>query len=197
MADPQHEPDLDDFDRATVRLYRIGLTLSACMTVLVGLAYLGAVTDGAIGNDLVRDWIRLGWIGLVYATAVASIDVHLYAKQIKWTIQAAAWFGAVLMLTSTELGRPAVAWWTWHVGLGFVFVAQSGFALKERYCFKLPLLYLVPVCLAGSLIPLAMDWWLPAGILVTASGLLLGVLAFAKDRMPLHYDIGDKSRYQV
>ena len=38
---------------------------------------------------------------------------------------------------------------------------------------------------------------LPAAALTAGAGVLLGVLAVAKWRMPLHFDIGDRSRYQI
>ena len=55
----------------------------------------------------------------------------------------------------------------------------------------------MPVLLALSLIPLLGRWDLAAALLLGLSGLIYGAMAVAKTRMPLHFDIGDKSRYQV
>ena len=55
----------------------------------------------------------------------------------------------------------------------------------------------MPALLALSLIPLLGHWDLPAALLLALSSLIYGAMAFAKTRMPLHFDVGDKSRYQV
>lgn len=196
MADPEHAPDLDDFDRTTVRLYRSGLTISALFVTMAATILLGAVAVNATEIPVVRDWVRLSWIGLAYGTGIAVTNLHLYDKRIRWTLNASAWLGVVLLLTAASMLRNETSWVAQHMGLGFLFVTHSGFALKERYCFRLPLVYLIPVLLAVSLFPLMLGYWLFAGTLLFGAGILMGGLAVAKDRMPLHYDVGDKSQYQ-
>ena len=118
--------------------------------------------------------------------------MHLYAKQIRWFIGVSGWFGAILLVASrgeTLLLHTA--------GLGFLFVALSGYALKEQFCFRIPGLRLVPLFLAGSLLPLLFGKPLFAGIPLLLSGLIYSALVVAKWRMPLHFDVGDKSKYQI
>lgn len=194
MADPQHVPELDGFDELTVRLYRAGLLLAAVGVSGVGALYLA--TPFLPGVD-VSGLAKLLWLVTVYGVAAAVLHVHLYDKRIRWVIRAAAWLGVVLMLAAATWADPMLVRWTWHAGLGFVFIALSGFALKEQYCFRLPMMRLVPVLLAVSLIPLLAQAQLVAGAMLTVAGLLLFVLAVQKMRMPLHYDVGDKSKYQV
>ncbi|MBW2258776.1 MAG: hypothetical protein JRI25_29920 [Deltaproteobacteria bacterium] len=95
------------------------------------------------------------------------LNLHLYAKRARWGIQGAAWLGVILMLAAMVMASPSGSWWMFHVGLAFVFV------------------------------PLVGGWWIPAGLLLVAAGVLLGALALAKYRRPLHFDVGDKTRYQV
>jgi len=176
MADPHHIPDLDRFDRLTVRLYRIGLLGQA-------VALLAAWwTDGS----------RIAWAVYGGFVALAALNMHLYAKVFRWII-----LGAVLTGLALQSGAHAYkAHWLWHAGLGFLFVGSSAWALKERYCFRIPGMRLVPAFLAFSLTPV---FWLRPPYLpfVAIGGAFLTMLAIAKLRMPLHFDVGDKSKYQV
>jgi uncharacterized integral membrane protein len=183
MADPDHVPDLDAFDRFTVRLYRAGLVGQALLLAAGGLA-------------VASEQARIVWAAYAACVALSALNMHLYMKSFRWVISGAAWFGLVLQLAASTASS-GVEHWLWHVGLGFLFVASSAWALKERFCFRVPGMRLVPVMLAGSLIPILGGQAHPVGPLITVAGLLFAVLALAKARMPLHFDVGDKSKYQV
>ena len=78
-----------------------------------------------------------------------------------------------------------------------VLLPLSGLAFKEQFCFAIPGIRLLPL-----LLPLLwlLEWtpfaWATA-LVALVSGLLLGLLSLAKWRMPLHFDIGDRGRYQL
>jgi uncharacterized integral membrane protein len=184
MADPQHVPDLDPFDRTTVTLYRAGL-VGAALSLGVTAVLLG------LGLDPMP-----AWIGVLTCTSLSVLDLHLYDKRIRWFIVMATHVGACLMVTAGWVEGSA-GHWLHHAGVGFLFVTLSALALKEQFCFRVPFLRVVPVVLALSLVPLVagVAWASAAGVGVGA--VLLGLLAGAKLRMPLHYDIGDKSHYQI
>ncbi len=183
MADPHHVEELDAFDRLTVGLYRAGIAVAALGVLLLAASLAsGAALPGR-------------WLVLAGVAAVAA-DLHLYDKRIRWAIVAAAWAGAVVATASAWLPEP-VAWLAADAGLGGLYVTLSGVALKEQFCFRLPLMQAVPVLLAASLLPLVLGLALPAAALTGAAGALLLLLAVQKARMPLHFDIGDRSRYQV
>lgn len=74
--------------------------------------------------------------------------------------------------------------------LGAALATLSGLAFKEQFCFAIPGIRLLPL-----LLPLL--WLLEWTRVALASGLLLGLLSLAKWRMPLHFDIGDRGRYQL
>jgi uncharacterized integral membrane protein len=183
MADPDHLPVLDGFDRFTVRLYRLGLVGQAVLLVAGGLRIQTAESE-------------LIWALYAAFVALTALNMHLYMKTFRWVIHGAAWLGLVLQVIAPTVEPPA-PFWVWHVGLGFLFVASSAWALKERYCFRVPGMRLVPALLAGSLLPVMAGGRMPFGPAIALAGLLFTVLALAKLRMPLHYDVGDKSKYQI
>jgi uncharacterized integral membrane protein len=185
MADPHHIPELDGFDRMTVRLYRLGLWIAALALVV------------AAGVRLAEVAVPFETLIVVQAgVALAVANMHLYAKNIRWFIAASCSLGLVLQLGAAALPAWAAGWVLW-AGVGFVFISLSAFALKEQFCFRIPGLKAVPLFLAASLVPLVFDHAFMAGGLLLPAGLVLTVLAWQKSRMPLHFDVGNKSQYQV
>ena len=182
MADPQHEEPLDAFDRTTVVVYRSGLALAALALGVTALQdALGHPTKTALWG--------------VSAGVVASVAcMHLYDKRIRWVIASSAWTGAVLQI-GASLNAGGLQHTVWLAGQGFFFISLSALALKEQFCFRVPLLKAVPLFLAASLVPLTLQT--PgAAIPLAVSSLVLTVLAYRKWKMPLHFDIGNRALYQ-
>ena len=191
MADPQHVPVLDGFDRFTVKLYRGGLILAA-----LGIAATSTVDIAAAATSIpVEPLTTAAWGLLSVGTALAVLNMHLYDKRVRWFIAASCWTGLLLLLAGgQELpGAKILA----HAGLGFVFVTLSGFAMKEQFCFRIPGLRLVPLFLALSLAPMLFEIPALGGLILAPAAVLYFILTMAKLRMPLHFDVGDKSRYQI
>ena len=185
MADPHHVAELDGFDRLTVRLYRLGLwvaSVALLVTAGVSLAGIPIIDETLLFVDL--------------GVAMAVANMHLYAKQIRWVIGVSCFGGLLLQSAAAALPSP-VTLWVSCAGMGFVFVSLSAFALKEQFCFRIPWLRAVPLFLAASLVPLLLDepWF--AGLLLLPAGLVMTTLSWRKSAMPLHFDVGDKSQYQV
>lgn len=184
MADPDHVPELDRFDRLTVSLYRIGIGLSALSLMLVALG----------------PWLEVpGWLGraaVLVSTALLVADLHLYDKRIRWVIGAAGWVGSCLLFGGAVTDG-VVSHWVSHAGLGFLFVTLSALALKERFCFRIWGLRAVPALLAASLVPQLLEWPEATAVLLVPAALVYATLAVAKVRMPLHFDVGNKAAYQV
>ena len=182
MADPQHEEELDGLDQSTVRLYRSGLSLAPLALLLTaGLEVWGKP---------LQPTLTLCSMGIVLSVAC----MHLYDKRIRWVIASSSWTGAVLQL-SAPLAPDSSQHLLWCAGQGFLFVSLSALALKEQFCFRVPLLKAVPLFLAVSLIPLTFQ--IPgSGVPLGITGLVLAALAIQKWKMPLHFDIGDRGLYQ-
>ncbi|KLV07857.1 MULTISPECIES: DUF2301 domain-containing membrane protein [Photobacterium] len=169
MADPQIQCQLDAIDKLTVILYRSALTAGS-----------GLMSVAAWENDFAAT-------GLIMAALIATTTVHIYDKRFRWLILGSALFATLWQLSG--LWAP--------LGLGAALFAFSALAVKEYYCFKLKVLLITPLVLAGFWAGLVLS--IPQLMIACsmAGAILLAVAAFSKWRMPLHYDIGDKSRYEV
>lgn len=178
MANPEIESPLDGVDKLTVLLYRIGLSGAALLLLGRGASLLSGIEVIAPAR-----WLSL----LALTSALCSFSIHLYDKRIRLMLQGFGW-GA---LAFAALGAPDA------LVLGAALATLSGLAFKEQFCFAIPGIRLVPV-----LLPLlwGLEWgrleW-AAALVALVSGALLTLLALAKWLMPLHFDIGDKGRYQI
>lgn len=191
MADPQVVEELDGLDRLTVRLYRLGIALAGITLILSEGMFL-------VGGDPLH-FLPL----MALACALIASSMHLYDKKIRWILSGTTW--SALML------YPAISQWLPYLWLyraieGLFYITLSGIALKERYCFKIPGLKGVPALLVVTVFSggLAQVWpevfggfeWIHVLTGLTAGGLYAG-MAVAKWQQPLHFDIGEKAKYQL
>lgn len=169
MADPHIKCELDGLDKLTVILYRSALTVAALIMAIIGYETLQATPF------------------LVIVALLASTTVHIYDKRFRWLIQGAGLFAAIWLIA--DLWQP--------LALGAALFVFSALSVKEYFCFQIKALLLTPIVLAGFWFCLIIN--VPAGVIACAmlGAILLGVAAFSKWRMPLHFDIGDKTRYQM
>ncbi|MCF7481002.1 DUF2301 domain-containing membrane protein [Vibrio sp. J1-1] len=181
MADIDHQETLDFLDKVSVCLYRAGISLFAVSLVGFSLLTWFSDLDSHYRSVLV-------FIGI--AAAFSAANIHVYSKTVRLAISWSSWIGLVLMLSDHDLSR------VW-LSLGFVFVTFSGIALKESYCFKVPGLKLVPLLLFVVTFVLCFDHLFIASVGMLLAGLIMGYLSIAKWRMPLHFDIGNKAKYEV
>ena len=169
MADPHIKCDLDILDKLTVILYRSAFTLAAVI-----MAIIGSETNTATPF-------------LVIVALLASTTVHIYDKRFRWLIQGAGLFAAIWFMAG--LWQP--------LALGAALFVFSALSIKEYFCFKVKALLLTPIILAGFWFCLVFNLISIAIGFAVVGAALLAFAAFSKWRMPLHFDIGDKSRYQV
>lgn len=183
MANPEHEEVLDYFDKLSVCLYRTGISLFALSLFMLAVIQLN--WDGPWAS-----YSRVVLITLCVSAALAAANLHIYSKHIRAVISWSAWVGIVLMLSDPDLKR------IW-LSLGFLFVTFSGIALKESFCFKVVGLKLVPLLLAVATLSLCLNQRVITAVTLAICALVMGYLAWAKWRMPLHFDIGIKANYQI
>ncbi|RMF19404.1 MAG: hypothetical protein D6758_02145, partial [Gammaproteobacteria bacterium] len=90
----------------------------------------------------------------------------------------------------------ALAGWP-LIGLGGALVTLGGLGYKEYHCFRVPGLQLQPLWVALFWGGLPLDVTALSIAAGALAAVLFLVLAIAKWRMPLDYDIGDKSKYEI
>ena len=183
MANPEHEEVLDYLDKLSVCLYRIGISLFALSLLVFAVMLSGMVTKPLDYQQFIL--LLMGVSG-----ALSASNIHVYNKLIRTIISWSAWIGLVLMISDVEQTR------SW-LSVGFIFVTFSGIALKESFCFKVVGLKLVPALLALTTFSLYFEVLFLASMLMTISSFIIGYLSFAKWRMPLHFDIGNKASYEI
>ncbi len=189
MADPQHTPITNFQDKFTVVLYRIGIMVMAVAAILSVVNYFVPI-----------EFIHQRFIPLFAAgAALSSAHVHLYDPRFRYFIPLMTWIGLVLLgfNSTVEIENvPTRNLWS-SMALGFFYAGASMFAIKEQFCFRIPGLQLVPIFLFISVIAHYVDASLIEIISLSPAAILLLWLSIAKWKMPLHFDIGDKSKYTV
>ncbi len=183
MADPDHTPIMDALDRWSACFYRTGLSL-----VALGFAFAAWLHVVSIGSAPI-----LGWLVVAVGVTLATANLHLYAKAFRWFFQmVTAGALSLLLISAVALPRSELLF---SAAIALLCVPVCGFALKEQFCFQVPGMRLLPILLAVAVLPWLAGW--PAALALGGAALLYGYLVLAKWRMPLYYDIGDKSKYQI
>ena len=184
---------IDDDDRREVLLYRAGLSVCAASAAL-GTAL--SFAPETLSTPLYNPICFVGILGF----GLSLTQVHMYAAEIKKTIQALWGFGAlgaVYVAATQDTALPvSVALNPGYVWLvGPFFAAMTGLAIKEGLCYgKLEaalLTFLIPTTLLGHLsqtVPSEALHYLMTGCVI-----LFGILASRKYSQPVKDDIGDKS----
>ncbi|MFK7927124.1 MAG: DUF2301 domain-containing membrane protein [Myxococcota bacterium] len=194
MANPEHQPELDGFDRLTVRLYRLGLGLSSLS--LGAFVCLSALRMFEVFPPY---WLRLvGLCAVVASVALSAACVHLYDKKFRWLIAGVSPLGLAIL----ALGLALPAEWTialilQSAGVGFTLVSLSALAVKEWFCFRIPGLRISPIFLGAGVFAVLADSPLAIVLCWGPAAVVVGWLAVRKATMPLGHDVGDRSYYQV
>ncbi|WP_373777411.1 DUF2301 domain-containing membrane protein [Glaesserella sp.] len=168
MADPHIKSPMDFWDYLTVIIYRSGFVLAVPMVALIPFS------------------AQIAQIGLLTAGAMLASSLHIYMKQFRLLFQFALWIGLLCQI----FGLPMLA-------LGAVFFTLGGLCYKEYFCFRIFGLNFQPVLFAMLWLSVLLEWSIFVYLLSGICSLLLLFLAIQKWRMPLHFDIGDKTKYQV
>lgn len=178
---------MEPLDKLTVVLYRSGLSLFAFITVLEAVELL-------TGARILGGWhLPL----TAAAAATASANIHLYDPKFRWFFPLMSWLGCILLGFSLPAESPAVKEALAVFSLAFFYAGASMFAVKEYFCFRIPGLPLMPLLLGAAALLRWGGMAAAEGAFLAAAGLLYAWLAVAKWKMPLHFDIGDKSLYKI
>ncbi len=168
MADPHIKSPMDFWDYLTVIVYRLGFVVASIMVLL--LPYQTELSSS----------------GLFIAGAMLASSLHLYLKQFRFIFQFVAWIGLLCQI----FGFPMLA-------LGAMLLVIGGLSYKEYFCFRVFGLNFQPLLVAVLWLALLLDQVLLYQVVSAISGVLLVVLSIQKWRMPLHFDIGDKTKFEI
>lgn len=189
MADPQHTPHMSALDNFTVVLYRIGLLIMAISSAIF-------VVEQLMHYPLLEQFYLPTF---AIGTALSSGNVHLYDVRFRWFIPFVAWLGFMLLAITygykPETGKLHYILETGS--LGFFYASAGMFAVKEQFCFKIPGLQTVPFLLAISIGCRFFHLNMFESIILIPASVLLIILSIVKWKMPLHFDVGDKTKYTL
>lgn len=186
MANPEHVEILDQFDKLSVCMYRTGISLFPC--ALLSYALLFANKLNYFNYLTISETTSLSLLGI--ATALCAANLHVYDKRVRAIITYSGWLGLLLSLVLIN------SHYLW-LAQGFMFITFSGIALKESFCFKVAGLKITPILLSLAVLMMAMLQWMLVIVLFVMTSLIFAFLAQAKWQMPLHFDIGKKTLYQI
>lgn len=206
MGDPNVKPELTTYDKVSVVLYRSGI-VAAALCLLYGVTFFFHVLFEvtlpffiAGPNHLIVFWI------FVISVSISTAFLHLYSRQLLNGIRAFAALGVAILLIRHLTGEGGVEYIIYRQGLsgkagiigwGFIMAAFSGIGAKEAFCFRLREGYAYAI-LSALLVLGHLFGLLSAGfafLLLLLIVLLVVVFTFRKLRLPMYYDIGDKSKY--
>ena len=167
MADPHIKSPMDTWDYISVIIYRMGFVIATIAVVLL-------------------PYYPQAELGILLAASCCASSLHIYLKQFRLLLQMATWVALLCYI----FGLPALA-------LGGAFMTLGGLCFKEYYCFRIIGLNAQPLFFPLLWLFLQINFTLGAQILSIIMTALLFLLSIQKWRMPLHFDIGDKAKYQV
>jgi len=182
MADPNIKEPLDTLDITMILLYRSGMVVTALALLMLALQQL-----------FYPLWFKQTLILLSLGALLQASSLHIYSKVVRWVLVNATWLGCWLLSLSFVTSGNWLAYWSF----GALIVTLSGLAYKESFCFSLTILKAIPILLVISwlLTVFALNQWASGGLLLAS--LLYLYMAWRKIKMPLFYDLGDRSKYEI
>lgn len=182
MADPNIKEILDPIDKVMVITYRLGM-------VLTGFALFALALQQYYYPLLFKPVLII----VALSAVLQASSLHIYSKKIRYFLVNATWIGCWLLSVSFI----STGLWPAYFGFGAFMVTFSGLAYKESFCFSLDGLKATPILLVISwcLVVLSINGW--TTIILASSSLLYLYMAWQKINMPLHFDLGDRSKYEV
>jgi uncharacterized integral membrane protein len=187
-------------DTISVLLYRSGIVLSAI--IIAGLAFLltslscsGSKSAGLSGDVLLY--------GLTASVGMSVFFIHLYVGKIKVYLKKLYFLGLGCLVVLLLLGKGSLSFALlqepYRLLLLLPLSGCLGFVTaKEAFCFQLFEGYLLAMIMPIYLLLVSsgnLSGRGPAYGLVLIAVMLV-IFTVRKVRMPLAYDIGDKSAYQ-
>ncbi len=207
MGNPNVKAELTAFDKVSVALYRSGIVV-ASLCLIFGLYYFYTLTIKGHPSSLLQSGVPeiIFWTFFV-SVGISLSFLHLYSSQILRFVQGFFMMSALILIPFTFMSENSFLSSIFigvgdynklgTVGIGFLLAGFSAIGAKEAYCFKLYEGYLYAI-LSFLLVIIHLIGPFPKielGLFTVITFLVM-FFTIRKLRLPLHYDIGDKSHYQ-
>lgn len=210
MGDPHIKSELTTFDTLSVYLYRSGIFL-ACLAMVFGAIFFYTQiypTKGEPINVFTNPIPTIVFWVFVASVGTSIMFLHLYNGKILKVFQGFFILSAILFaITFLIKENPVLPTLFEGTGLqrvistfalGFTLATLGAIGAKEAFCFKLYEGYLFAILSAllvlihlTGLASITFEFWFY--VIIT---ILVVIFTFRKLVLPLHYDIGDKTKYQ-
>ena len=199
---------LTTWDKLSVVLYRMGIVIFSSTIIYTGIyailhwkdvpwTALYSITDTKSFNLILYT--------IYFSVGLSVFTIHLYVKRFRKFIKLLYTISLIclilliiisrgLNLADTLVTKPAT-------GLLLLPVAGciSFITMKEAFCFRLIEGYLITICLPFFILVFSTRLFSPyiTGAFLLVIGLLIAFFTVRKVFMPIAYDIGDKTAYEV
>lgn len=181
MADMQVKENLTLLDSMSIITYRAGM-----------LCNVLSLTALALQQLYYPLWYKHVLVWFAFSVFLQAANLHIYNKSVRMMLVTSAWLGVWLVSLSFVNSGVLVA----HVSLACLLACCAGISYKESFCFSLTALKVNPILLIALYCSLILASSLYAAIFAGLSAALTAYMVYKKCRMPLYYDLGDRSKYQ-
>tara|TARA_R110001583_G_scaffold60713_2_gene180130 strand:+ start:19323 stop:19871 length:549 start_codon:yes stop_codon:yes gene_type:complete len=181
VADTKIKENLTLLDTISILSYRTGMVLMAIS--LIGLA---------LQQLYYPVWYKHGLVWIALSVFLLAANLHIYNKNFRYILVTIAWAGVWLVSLSFIISGLVVA----HLSLAALLICCAGVSYKESICFSLTLLKVNPLLFIALFYCVVFSLPLWAAIFAILSAILTAYMIYKKLRMPLHYDLGARNKYQ-
>ncbi len=199
---------LTTWDKVSVVLYRTGIVVFSAMLVYMGI-YTMLHWRGISWTEVSAITDKKGLDILVYtlyfSVGLSVFTIHLYVKRFRRFIKALyglsvlCLVGLLILAKGLDIAIPL----TKYPASGLLLLPLSGciafITMKEAFCFRLIEGYILTLTLPLFIIVFALRVLPPytTASFLLVIGLLIAFFTVRKVFMPIAFDIGDKSAYEV
>jgi uncharacterized integral membrane protein len=206
MAEKEVFQPLTLWDKVSVILYRAGILISSLLLFAGGVILVFSFDKSSwLTLEIKNERAFLFFLLCLYLSVGISVaTIHLYAKRFRRLIRFLYLTSVFAFLVILFLSAGLPGHFIMKNPLGALLLmplaGTLGFiAMKEAFCFRLFEGYLLAILLPFFVFILFVKVLSPSltGAFLVFIGLMMCYFCWRKFKIPLAYDIGDKSAYEV
>ncbi len=206
MAEKEVFQPLTFWDRVSVVLYRAGILLSTLLLLVAGVFIVFSFDKSTWATLEVKNerGFLFFLLCLYLSVGISVATIHLYAKRFRRLIRflylSSVFAFLVILFLSTGLPGDFIMKNPIGALLLMPLAGTLGFiTMKEAFCFRLYEGYMLAILLPFFVFILFVKVLSPSltGAFLVFIGLIMCYFCWRKFKIPIAYDIGDKSAYEV